>query len=203
MTIAHTKLSGLDQEKVLAIVEPILNAHRVDGVELIWRGDREGRVLALTIEKPGSQRTGDGITLDLCTEISRSLSAAFDEIEVISGHYRLEVGSPGVDRPLYLEDDYRRFAGQEVKVKLTEPSTLEGFVGQRMIRGTLFGFDETGRVVLETDHGNITLAFDQISSARLVFSWNQSKRSSGRRKRPHDSGEKRRTTKRSSEDGGR
>src|SRR5690606_18370122 len=111
---AHTKLSGLDQEKILALVEPVLSAHRVDGVELIWRGDREGRVLSLTIEKPGSKRTGDGITLDLCTEISRNLSAAFEETDVISGTYRLELGSPGVDRPLYLEDDYRLFAGQQI-----------------------------------------------------------------------------------------
>ncbi len=197
MTIAHTKLPGLDAPRVLAIVEPVLAAHRVDGVELLWRGDKDGKVLVLTIEKPGSTRTGDGITIDLCTEISRQLSAAFDETEVIAGRYRLEVGSPGVERRLYLPDDYRRFAGQEVKVKLSEPSELDGFVGQKTIRGTLFGLDDDGRMVLETDHGNITLSLDEISSAQLVFTWGQPKRASGRPRRQDGAGARRRNSKRS------
>jgi ribosome maturation factor RimP len=157
----------------------------------------------LTIEKPGTKRTVDGITIDLCNEISRKLSLAFDEAEAISGDYRLEVGSPGVERQLYLKEDYQRFAGQELKVKLHEASTHEGFIGQKTVRGTLFGLDEEGRVLLETDHGNVPLTFDEISSARLVFSWNQPKRSTGRAKRPSGSGPKPRTTKRSSENGRR
>lgn len=197
MAIAHTKLPGLDQEKVLALVEPVLSTHRVDGVELMFRGDRDGKVLVLTIEKPGTQRTGEGITIDLCTEISRKLSELFDEAEAIPGNYRLEVGSPGVERQLYVAGDYQRFAGQEVKVTLVDPSEQEGFIGQKTVRGTLFGLDEGGRVVLETDHGNIPFLLNEISSARLVFNWNQPKRSSGRRRRP-DSGAKPRKMKRSS-----
>jgi ribosome maturation factor RimP len=198
MTIAHTKLPGLDAPKVLAIVEPVLAAHRVDGVELMWRGDKDGKVLVLSIEKPGTQRTGDGITIELCTDIARALSEAFDETEVIGGRYRLEVGSPGVERRLYLADDYRRFAGQEVKVTLIEPIDVEGFLGQKTIRGTLFGLDEGGRVVLETDHGHITLSFEQITIARLVFNWGQPKRKTGRPKRPPGAGARRANSKRSS-----
>lgn len=197
MTIAHTKLPGLDAPRVLAIVEPVLAAHRVDGVELVWRGDKDGKVLVLTIEKPGAQRTGDGITIDLCTEISRELSAVFDETDVISGNYRLEVGSPGVERKLYLPDDYRRFAGQEIKVRLSEPSELDGFLGQKTIRGTLFGLNEEGLVGLETDHGNISLSLDEISSAQLVFTWGQPKRAGGRPRRQDGAGSWRRNSKRS------
>lgn len=201
MTIAHTQLPGLDAPKVLAIVEPVLASHHVDGVELIFRGDKDGKVLLLSIEKPGTQRTGDGITIDLCTEISRALSAAFDETEVIGGRYRLEVGSPGVDRKLYLADDYRRFAGQEVKITLSVPLDIEGFSGQKTIRGNLFGLDEKGRVVVETDHGEIALTFEQILSTRLVFTWGKPKRSTGRAKRPTSAGARRRNSKRSSENG--
>lgn len=198
MTIAHTRLPGLDAPKVLAIVEPVLASHGVDGVELEWRGDKDGKVLVLSIEKPGTQRTGDGITIDLCSEISRELSAAFDETDVIGGRYRLEVGSPGVERRLYLPDDYRRFAGQEIKVTLSTPSEIDGFLGQKTIRGTLFGFDEGGRVVLETDHGQITLSLDEISNARLVFNWGNPKRKTGRARRPTSAGTRRGNSKRSS-----
>lgn len=202
MSIAYKKLPGVDEAKLLALVEPILATHRVDGVELIFRGDRGGKVLVLTIEKPGTQRTGDGITIDLCTEISRKISLGLDEADILPGNYRLEVGSPGVERQLYSRADYERFAGQEIKVKLHEASTFEGFVGQKTIRGNLFGLNEAGLVVLETDHGAISIEMESISSARLVFSWNQPKRSAGR-KRPIHSGAKPRTTKRSSEDGRR
>ncbi len=174
MNIAHKNLKGLDEARLLAILEPILVSHRVDAVELVWKGDQGGRVLELTLEKPGSTRSGEGITIDLCSEISRELSAKLDDQSVISGKYRLEVGSPGVERGLYTLDDFRRFAGQAVKVKLKDPLQQEGFIGQKNAQGTLFGVSEDGRVVLDTEAGQLAIELDKIHSARLVFSWNQS-----------------------------
>ena len=55
MPIAHEKLPGLDRERLLAVVTPILAAHRVDGVELVFKTDRSGWVLELTLEKPGER----------------------------------------------------------------------------------------------------------------------------------------------------
>ncbi len=184
MSISHKKLPGLEEDKVLALVETVLAAHNVDGVELLYRGDRDGKVLILTIEKPGTKRTGDGITVDLCAEMSRELSEKFDETDLIPDNYRLEVGSPGVERPLYVRSDYERFAGQEVKLKLCEPSQLEGFLGQKTVRGLLYGLDKEGRVEVSTDHGNLSFGLEEIASAHLVFSWNQAGRSSRHKKRP-------------------
>ena len=116
MTIAFIKLPGLDQDKVVSLVEPVLEKHGVDAVELMWRADPEGKVLELTLERPGSKRSGEDITIDLCTDISRELSALFDEDEgVLPGKYRLEVGSPGVERALYLRGRLQAFcrAGRE------------------------------------------------------------------------------------------
>ena len=62
MTIAHVKLPGLDGERVLAAVTPILAAHRVDGVELVFKTDRSGWVLELTLEKIGERVPGAGIS---------------------------------------------------------------------------------------------------------------------------------------------
>jgi ribosome maturation factor RimP len=169
MNVAKDKLPGLDRERVLAIVEPVLRAHRVDGVELVWRTDRGGWLLELTIERPEARRPGDGITIDLCTDISRDLSAALDVADVIPQRYRLEVGSPGVERALYSARDYERFAGQLARLKLREPLD-----GQHVVRGNLQGLDDSGRVVIDTERGVVTLELDAIESARLVFDWNPS-----------------------------
>ena len=182
MNIAHKNLKGLDETRLLSVLEPILSSHRLDVVELVWRGDPSGRVLEITLEKPGSTRSGEGITIDLCSEISRKLSAQLDEQEVISGNYRLEVGSPGVERALYTADDFRRFAGQEVKIKTKEPMSEEGLVGQKTARGTLFGVENESDVMLSTDAGQLKLPLASISSARLVFSWNRSAKKNKRAK---------------------
>ena len=168
MQIAHEQLKGLDRDRVIAAVEPVLRAHGVEGVELLWRTDPGGRVLELTIERPDSKLPGAGVTVDLCSEISRDISAALDVADAIPQSYRLLVGSPGLDRALYSGRDYARFAGQNARLKLREAVD-----GQRVIRGTLHGLDDDGRVVIETDRGEIGLELDIIDSARLEFEWNR------------------------------
>lgn len=168
--VTHEKLIGLDRERVLAAVEPVLSAHGVEGVELCWRTDRGGWLLELTIERPGSRSPGEGITLEVCTDVSRDLSAALDVADVMPTAYRLEVGSPGLDRRLYGGGDYARFSGQRAKVKLTE-----AIDGQRVVEGTLHGLDDTGHVQLETDKGVLSLELGQIDTGRLVFDWSAGK----------------------------
>jgi ribosome maturation factor RimP len=180
MTVGYTKLPGLDAAKILAVVEPVLRAHRVEGVELLWVGDRGGQVLRLTIERTDSSHPGAGITVDLCAEISRDLSAALDVAEVIHRAYQLEVGSPGVERPLHLLSDFRRFAGQEAKLRL---SFAEGGVRPRSLRGVLFGTTDDA-VLLETETGTLTIPFGEIESARLIFSWGADKKKGRAAKRP-------------------
>jgi ribosome maturation factor RimP len=167
MTIAHEKLPGLDRERVLAAVTPILAAHRVDGVELVFKTDRGGWVLELTIEKPGERLPGAGITVDLCGEISREVSAALDVADCIPHRYRLEVGSPGVERSLYSSSDYERFAGQPARLKLKQPRNSE-----YVLIGTLNGLSPEKRVVIATERGELVeLSLDEIDNGHLVFDW--------------------------------
>jgi len=167
---AHERLNGLQRERVLAVVEPVLRAHGVEAVELVWRTDSNGWLLYLTVERPDSRVPGQGVTIDLCTDISRDLSAALDVAEAIPHSYRLEVGSPGLDRALYLASDYARFAGQLAKLKLNAPID-----GQSVVRGTLQGLDDAGHVQLETEKGLLSLELGTIESGRLVFDWGVSK----------------------------
>jgi ribosome maturation factor RimP len=169
MEFAHENLPGLDRDRIVAAVVPVLRAHRVEGVELVWRTDRGARVLELTLERAGSRIPGEGITLDLCSEVSRDLSAALDVADAIPGSYRLQVGSPGLDRALYGAADYARFAGQSARLKLRD--SLDG---SRVYRGTLHGLDEDGRVLLETESGEVGIDVAAIHSARLVFDWKTS-----------------------------
>jgi ribosome maturation factor RimP len=165
MSIAHEKLDGLDRERVRAVVLPVLRAHSVDAVELVWKTDRGGWVLELTLERPGTRLPGEGITIDLCSEISRDLSAALDVAEAIPHRYSLEVGSPGVERRLYSRSDYERFAGQLARIKVKAPVG-----GQSVLRGTLHGLDEQGQILLESERGEvIPLTLESIDSARLIF----------------------------------
>jgi len=182
MTIAHEKLPGLDRERVRAAVLPILAAHRVDAVELHFKTDRGGWVLELTIEKPGERLPGAGITVDLCSDISRELSAALDVADCIPHRYRLEVGSPGVERSLYSLGDYERFAGQPAKLKLKQPRNSE-----YVITGSLHGLSPEKRVVIQTDRGELVeLSLDEIDNGHLVFDWKSGgSRSGGGSHGPH------------------
>lgn len=203
MVISYKKLPGLDEEKILGIVEPVLATHRVDGVELIWKGDRGGQVLELTLEKPDCQRSGEGITIELCSEISRQISAELDEQEVISAKYRLEVGSPGVERALYSQGDFKRFAGHLVKIKTIEAVSEPSHAGKKTVVGNLFGMEGESHVLVETDEGQLSVPRENIASARLVFEWGKKAKPTGRKPRPHASGSAPQRTKRSNQNGRR
>lgn len=165
MSIAFSKLDGLDRERVLGAVLPVLLAHNVEGVELVWKTDRSGWLLELTIERPGTTVPGAGVTVDLCSRISRDLSSSLDALDVAPVKYRLEVGSPGIERALYSVKDYERFAGRQAKVKVEEASA------RAVHTGTLLGLDDEGRILLDTGRGVVALDFERILSGRLVFEW--------------------------------
>ncbi|SRR5260221_13490147 len=174
MQLGYESLKGLDRDRIISVVEPVLRAHGVDAVELIWRSDPRGWVLYLTVEQPGSPDPSAGITLDLCADISRDLSAALDVADAMPARYRLEVGSPGIERALYELRDYARFAGRQAKVKVRQP-----IEGQRVLRGCLKGMDEAGRVIIECDGREHHLEPEQIESGRLWFDWQAARGVSG------------------------
>ena len=175
MKIAHEKLTGLDRECVVNALAPVLGAHRVDCVELVWRSDRGERVLEVTVEQPGTTEPGAGVTLELCTDISRDLSTALDVADCIPQRYRLEVGSPGLERGLYGVEDFRRFEGHSARIKLKEPVR-----GQYVLVGTLNGVDEAVQLTLTVREQPVVLALASIDAARLVFEWRRGEPRGGR-----------------------
>jgi ribosome maturation factor RimP len=101
-----------------------------------------------------------GITVDDCARVSHHLTRAF-AVEGID-YERLEVSSPGLDRPLKRLADYERFAGRDASVKLKLPRD-----GRRRFEGRLVGIED-GKVVLDVEGKRQHLALEDIDRARLV-----------------------------------
>ncbi len=126
------------------------------GFELVdARASGGGRLLAIFIDRPG------GITVDHCADVSRQLSRVF-EVEGID-YDRLEVSSPGLDRPLRKAADFERFAGSNVDVKMRTPDAS----GRRRFAGVLRGARD-GVAMLEMDGREVALELNDIDKARLV-----------------------------------
>ena len=126
------------------------------GFELVEaRASGGGRFLTIFIDRPG------GITVDHCAEVSRQLSRVF-EVEGID-YDRLEVSSPGLDRPLRKPADFERFAGSRVDVKMRTADAS----GRRRYTGLLRGA-QGGVATLEVDGREVALDVNDIDKARLV-----------------------------------
>lgn len=128
---------------------PALGYELVD-LELAPRG----RLVRVFIDKPG------GVDVEDCAAVSNHLTRLF-AVENVDFE-RLEVSSPGLDRPLKSAKDYERFAGQEAQLWLREPLD-----GAKRVKVLLRGVDEGGAVV-ETAKGTVSLPLDGIERARLV-----------------------------------
>ncbi len=123
--------------KIETLVMPILDDLDFELVDLQLQQDGRQLALRLFIDKPG------GITLDNCVTVSREVSAILEIEDPIKTAYRLEVSSPGMDRPLKKPTDFERFAGQKVKLKtlhLLDPDQRGN--SRKTFVGTLLGFED-------------------------------------------------------------
>jgi len=125
--------------KVAALIEPALQDRGFRLVRVAISG-REGKTVQVMAERP------DGtMTIEDCEAVSRDISPLLDVNDPIAGAYRLEVSSPGIDRPLVRPSDFEDWAGYEAKVELREP-----IEGRKRFKGTLEGFED-GEIRIEVD----------------------------------------------------
>jgi ribosome maturation factor RimP len=135
------------------VVQPVVAGMGYELVDV--QASNGGRLLRLFIDKPG------GVGLEDCAAVSRQLSRVF-EVEGID-YERLEVSSPGLDRPLRKGADFARFAGQKAEVRMRAPDAS----GRKRFVGVLRGA-EGGRVEMELDGQTVALELEGIERARLV-----------------------------------
>lgn len=141
---------------VSRLAEPLCTSEGMELVHLEYRREAGGRVLRLYIDKPG------GVKLDDCVSISRELSDILDARADTDAPYRLEVSSPGVERPLGKLDDFQRFSGKKTKIR-----TSKAIEGRKNFTGILKGVVER-TVQIDIDGDIVAIAHDNISRARLV-----------------------------------
>ena len=141
------------QNIIAGVVEPM-------GFELVGVEFNSGSTHAGTLRVYIDHE--DGIVVEDCSRISHQLSAVLDVEEPISGAYTLEVSSPGLDRLLFKAQDFVRFAGHQVNVKLRDKID-----GRRRYKGLLQGVDKD-LVLVDVDGERWELPLELIEQARLV-----------------------------------
>jgi len=149
--------------RVAAIAEPVLEGLGFRLVRVKVSG-AEGCTVQIMAERP------DGtMTVEDCEEVSRALSPVLDVADPIERAYRLEISSPGIDRPLVRKSDFDRYAGHLVKIETTLPIN-----GRKRFRGALIGTEgEAARIkrddAEEGEAADVLLPIEEIGEARLVL----------------------------------
>ncbi len=109
-------------------------------------------------------KEGTGVTANDCSLVSRQVSAMFDVEEPLSGRYLLEVSSPGIDRPLFELDHYRRFVGKQIRIRL-----YTAINGQRQYRGELERVEGEDLYILVTGSEQaLKVPFSTIDKGNLI-----------------------------------
>ena len=152
--------------------ERVARSHGLEVFDIQLRRESIGQVLRVIIDRPDSGRPAtpeeDSIGIEDCQRVSQDLSALLDveedELDApgLAKAYTLEVSSPGLDRPLRHEADYRRFTGRLAKLV-----TLEPIDGQSAFSGRLAGVEE-GTVLLDEGRRTHRVPVAQIKRAQLV-----------------------------------
>jgi ribosome maturation factor RimP len=149
--------------RVSNIAEPVIEqlGYRLVRVKV---SASEGATIQIMAERPDGS-----MTVEDCETISRALSPVFDVNEPMDGAYRLEISSPGIDRPLVRKSDFEKFAGHLVKIEMEVP-----FSGRKRFRGILAGVEgEHTKLKLEAategSESEVTLPIPDMGEAKLVL----------------------------------
>ena len=123
-------------------------------------------VLQVLIERPDQPAGHSGVSLDDCQAVTRDLLTVLDVEEdgiMPREAYRLEVGSPGLERPLFSRRDFERFSGREVQLRMSRP-----VAGRRRFQGVLRGVDGDA-VKLNVSGEDLSVPLAEIAKANLIY----------------------------------
>ncbi len=104
-------------EHIRAIAERVARSHGLEVWDIVSRRETQGQVVRVFIDRPGPAATPEeSVSIEDCAQVNREIGTILDVEDPLPSAYTLEVSSPGLDRPLRGEDDYRRFAGRLAKI---------------------------------------------------------------------------------------
>src|SRR2546430_17735515 len=139
------------------VVAAVGARYGLETVDIALSGEAHRTVLRVLMD-----RLEGGITVEECARVSDALSRQLDLYDLFEHPYTLEVSSPGLDRPLRNDTDFRRFAGKKAELRTYGPVD-----GQRHFRGVLLGVIRDA-VVLQLDGRQVQVPKSQIAQARLL-----------------------------------
>lgn len=146
-------------EKMSFLLSPILEQHAAFLVDMSIRNERGGKLFQAFVD------TDKGITIEECAIISRELAQELDRGNLIQGAYRLEVSSPGIDKPLRMLRQYRKNVGRSFKVLYQSAETRTTIIGKLQSV-------EDERLTFETEKGEtIALDFTKIIESKEELPW--------------------------------
>ncbi len=145
---------GKVSDQVMALVSPIAERMNLRVLEVTYEKKFDGMNLTVVIDKDG------GVTIDDCEALHRAIDAPLDELDPIEGSYTLNVSSPGLDRPLKLDWDYKRNLGKRITLKLYKPLD-----GKKNFQGVLTDYDKDSFVL---DIGNKQITFLKKETAQVL-----------------------------------
>jgi len=141
------------------LVRQVVEGAGLELVEVSFGREQGRRVLSVSVDRDG------GVDLEAIADVNRRIARRLDLEGFDPGPYSLEVGSPGVERPLRSPAEFARRVGERVRVKTTRPVD-----GARTLVGTILAADEQ-QLKIATDEQERTIPFEDIASARTVFEW--------------------------------
>jgi len=149
-----------DIDALMKLIEPEAQALGLNLVRVAMFGGKSDPTLQIMAERPDTRQ----LDLSDCEALSRRVSEVLDAADPIEEAYRLEVSSPGIDRPLTRLQDYADWAGYDARIKLVEP-----IQGRKHFEARLNGLEGDTVKVYAERVGEMAIPYGQIISAKLVL----------------------------------
>lgn len=149
-----------DAARLTELIEPEVKAEGFDLVRVMMIGGKDDPTLQIMAERPETRQ----LTLDDCERLSRRISETLDAVDPIEHAYRLEVSSPGIDRPLTRRRDFEDWKGHEARITLADKLD-----GRREFRGELKGAEDNDVLIDVPQLGETRLPLAKIHAAKLLL----------------------------------
>ena len=144
---------------IARLIEPTVKDMGLDLVRVAMIGGKSDPTLQIMAERPDTRQ----LTIDDCETLSRQLSDILDEADPLEEGYRLEVSSPGIDRPLTRRSDFADWTGHEARIKFIDPVDTA-----KQVSGDIVGI-EGDTIRIATPKGERLVDFANIASAKLLL----------------------------------
>lgn len=132
-------------------------------VDVTQGGSTAAPVVTVRIDRPGGAQPGEGVTADDCAKVSRRIAELLEENGAVEGRWRLDVSSPGIERPVRFPEHWRRYIGQQVRLR------ANGISGRQVAR--IIALSDEDVLELELNGARHRVPRDAVRDATLVVDW--------------------------------